>query len=87
MEIDAFNRAIRAILNQIYKDRKLYPVAFHLQKFSPVELNYRIADKELLVIINIFKQWRVYLEKAKHYIKVLIDYKNLTIFITTKVLN
>ena len=60
---------------------------FHSQKFSPVELNYRITDKELLAIIDAFKQWRVYLEEAKHCIKVLIDYKNLTIFIITKVLN
>ena len=87
METDASNRAIRAVLNQIHKDRKLYPVVFYLQKFSPVELNYRIADKKLLAIIDAFKQWRVYLEKAKHYIKVLTDYKNLTIFTTTKVLN
>ena len=40
-----------------------------------------------MAIIDIFKQWRVYLEEAKHYIKVLMDYKNLTIFTTTKVLN
>ena len=87
METDASDRAIRAVLNQIHKDRKLHPVVFHLQKFSPAELNYRITNKELLVIIDIFKQWRVYLEEAKHYIKVLIDYKNLIIFTITKVLN
>ena len=87
MEIDASDWAIRAILNQIYEDRKLYPVAFYSQKFSLAELNYRITNEELLAIIDIFKQWRVYLEEAKRYIKVLKDYKNLTIFITTKVSN
>ena len=56
MEIDISDQVIRAVLNQIYKNRKLYPVVFYLQKFSLVELNYRITNKELLVIIDIFKQ-------------------------------
>ena len=56
VETDASDRAIGAVLNQIHEDRKLYPVAFHSQKFSPVELNYGIADKELLAIIDVFKQ-------------------------------
>jgi hypothetical protein len=34
-----------------------------------------------------FKEWRVYLEGLTYLVKVLIDYKNLLYFITTKQLN
>jgi RNase H-like domain found in reverse transcriptase len=53
----------------------------------PVELNYKIYNKELFVIIKVFQNWRVYLEGSKYSIKVYIDYKNLLYFTTTKVLN
>ena len=52
-----------------------------------LELNYNIHDKELLAIINSFKIQRVYLKKLKHKIKKYIDYKNLKIFTSTKILN
>ena len=52
-----------------------------------MELNYKIYDKELLAIINIFKEWRIYLEGFIYLMKVLINYKNLLYFIITKKLN
>ena len=45
------------------------------------ELNYEIHDKELLAIIEAFREWRVYL------VKVYTDHKNLLYFTTIKVLN
>jgi RNase H-like domain found in reverse transcriptase len=53
----------------------------------PIELNYKIHDKKLLIIIEAFRNWRVYLEGSKYPIEVYIDYKNLLYFTTTKVLN
>jgi RNase H-like domain found in reverse transcriptase len=53
----------------------------------PIELNYEIHDKELLAIIEAFREWRVYLERSKYPVKVYIDYKNLLYFTTIKVLN
>jgi RNase H-like domain found in reverse transcriptase len=35
-----------------------------------VELNYEIHDKELLAIVAIFNEWRVYLEGSKYLMKV-----------------
>ena len=29
-------------------------------------MSYKIYDKELLAIVNAFKQWRVYLKGLKH---------------------
>ena len=51
------------------------------------KLNYEIYNKEFLAIINIFKEWRMYLEGFIYLIKVLINYKNLLYFIIIKKLN
>jgi hypothetical protein len=54
---------------------------------SLAELNYDIYDKELLIIVAVFQEWRVYLERSKYQVRMLTNYKNLTYFITTKALN
>ena len=56
-------------------------------KFTESELNYEIHDKELLVIVKAFIQWKTYLERLKNPGEVYTDYKNLIYFMTTKVLN
>jgi hypothetical protein len=33
------------------RDRKWYPIAYHLRKFSSAEENYDVHDKELLAIV------------------------------------
>ena len=60
---------------------------FHSRKLSPAELNHNIYNKKLLAIINTFKQRRVYYKELVHPIQVFSDHKNLTTFITIKVLN
>jgi hypothetical protein len=51
------------------------------------ELNYDIYDKELLAIFESFKQWRAYLEGARHQTQVFSDHQNLQYFTTTKQLS
>ena len=60
---------------------------FYSQKFTDSELNYKIHDKELLVIVKAFKQWKSYLKESKNSIQVYTDHKNLVYFTITKVLN
>ena len=55
VEIDANEIALNAILNQLDKKDRLYPVTFYFKKFTTLKLNYNIYDKELLAIINSFK--------------------------------
>ena len=50
-------------------------------------MRYDIHDKELLAIVEAFKEWRVYLEGPKYQVKVYTDHKNLIYFTTTKELN
>ena len=87
MEADASDYALGACLSQLDDSGKLLPVAYYSKKMSALELNYDIHNKELLAIVAAFQQWRVYLEGSQYQVQVLTDYKNLTQFTTTKVLN
>ena len=51
------------------------------------ELNYNIYNKELLGIVAALKKWRAFLYNTTKLFKVVIDYKNLIRFLTTKKLN
>ena len=42
-------------LSQLEDGKKGKPVAFHLRKLTLVEQNYNIHDKELLAIVDAFK--------------------------------
>ena len=48
------------------------------------ELNYNIYNKELLGIVAALKEWRAFLYNTTKLFKIVIDYKNLTEFLTTK---
>ena len=65
----------------------LQSIIIYLKKIISAELNYKIYNKELLTIINIFKKWRIYLKEFIYPVKILINYENLLYFITTKKLN
>jgi len=77
---------LAAILSIMTKDNEIYPIAFHSQTFSALELNYDVHDKELLVIFKAFKIWRHYLEGSASPIDIVMDHKNLEYFSTTKIL-
>ena len=79
--------ALRAILSQKSPNEKFYPVAFYSQKLTPVEINYKIHNKKLLVIIKAFKKWHHDFKGAKYKIEVFTDHQNLKYFTTAKILN
>jgi len=87
VKTDVLDFALGAILSQRNEEGRLHPVAFHSRKFQPAEINYEIHDKELLAIVDAFKQWRRYCQGATHQVQVLSDHHNLEYFTTTKVLN
>ena len=86
METDASNFALGCVLSQ-FKDKRLHPVAFHSRKLSDAERNYEIQDKELLAILEAFKEWPHYLVGTKDPITVYTDHQNLQNVLTTKVCN
>jgi len=84
---DASGFAISGILSQLHDDSQWHPVAFFFRKCIPAECNYGTPDLEMLAIVESMRHWRHYLEGAHHKIQVLSDHKNLTTFMSTKVLN
>jgi len=52
-------------------------MAFISKLLNATEQNYKIHDKEILVVIRCLEAWRHYLEGAKLEFKIWTDYKNL----------
>ena len=87
VETDASDWALGGQLAQRDEQGRLHPVAFYSKKLSGPALNYPIHDKELMAIIEAFKEWKHYLSGTTETVKVYTDHKNLTSFTTTKELN
>jgi len=87
LQTDASGFAIAGILNQYDGFGTLRPVNFYSRKCSPAVQNYDTYDRELLVIVEMMKQWRHYLEGANHRILIQCDHKNLEYFQMSKVLS
>ena len=86
VKTDASDYTLITILSIVNKENKVYLIAFHSYTFTIMELNYNIYDKELLAIFEAFKIWWHYLKGLAYPIDIVIDYKNLEYFSTTKVL-
>jgi len=88
IKVDSSDFATGAVLSQqSTMDGKWYPIAFYSKFLSSVEQNYKIHDKEMLVIICVLEEWRYFLEGATYPVEIWTDYKNLEYFITAKKLN
>ena len=55
IKADASDQVLDSVLSQWDELENLYLVVFYSHKFTESELNYKIHDKELLVIIKSFK--------------------------------
>ncbi len=66
LKMNMSNKAIEACISQSDDKKRLHLIAFHSRKLTDAELNYKIHDKKLLVIVDSFKQWRVYLKESRH---------------------
>ena len=87
VETDSSDYVSSGVFSQLDKDGLLHSVAFFSKNLNPAECNYEIYDKELLVIIRCFEQWRPKLEVTSVPIKLIIDLKSLEYFMTTKKLS
>src|SRR6195952_4419961 len=80
VETDASDFALGCVLSQ-FKEKRLHPVAFHSRKLNPAERNYKIRDKELLAILEAFKEWKHYLVGSDKPITVYTNHQNLQNFL------
>ena len=84
---DASDFAFASILLQPDKQNLLHPTSYYSRKFTPSEINYEIHDKELLAIVDSFRDMRSWLISSPHPISVISDHKNLEYFMTSRILN
>ncbi|KAJ8472542.1 hypothetical protein ONZ45_g16617 [Pleurotus djamor] len=84
---DASDYAISGVLQQPDDSGELHPVAFFSRKMSPAEINYDVHDKELLAIVDSFRDMRAWTLGSPHPIDVICDHKNLEYFMSSRILN
>jgi len=81
VEPEASDFALGCVLS-LYQGRRLHPVAFHSRKPNSAERPYEIHDKELLAIMEAFKEWKSYLWGEEEPVRVYTDDQNLQSFLT-----
>jgi hypothetical protein len=74
VETDASNLVIVRVLSQYDDNDILRPVAYFSRQYSPAEIHYEIYEKELLVIVQAFKEWYPLLEGFLHTILVTFNH-------------
>jgi hypothetical protein len=86
IETDASDFAISGGFSQYDDSGELRAICFYSRQLLQAERNYEVYDRELLAIVSCFKEWRHYLQAARHPVLVFCDHKNLVYFTTSKVL-
>ncbi|CAJ2503379.1 Uu.00g107730.m01.CDS01, partial [Anthostomella pinea] len=81
VETDASDYALGGQLGQRDENGKLHPVAFFSKKLHGPELNYQIHDKELMVVIKAFKEWKPYLSGTERPAEFLSEFNFQIIYI------
>ncbi len=77
LEINSFNYINDEVLFQYDDEEVLHSIIFYSKNMSSAECNYKIYDKELLVIIWAFEHWRLELKLTDISIKMFIDHQAL----------
>ena len=70
MEVNVSDYTIEGVLSIECKDRRWRLVAFLSKSLNEIERNYKIHNKEMLVVIRGLENWRYLLEGSKFKFKV-----------------
>lgn len=87
LSTDASDFAISGVLQQPDDDGRLHPVGYFSRKLTPAEINYEVYDKELLAVVESFRDMRAWLHGTTQPVSVVSDHKNLEYFMSSRVLN
>ncbi len=74
LEIDSFNYVNDEVFFQYDDEEVLHSIVFYNKNMSSAECNYKIYDKELLIIIWAFEHWWLELKLTDISIKMFIDH-------------
>ena len=56
-------------------------MAYYSKKYTPIESNYKIYDKELLVIMRYLEVWDTELRSVLKGFNIITDHKNIKYFV------
>jgi hypothetical protein len=84
VKIDAFDYVSNEILSQHDDQEVLHSVVYFFKKHNSVECNYEIYDKNLMIIVRCFEEWRSKLKEFAFSISVISNHKNLEYFVLIK---
>ena len=87
IETDTSKYVSSGIRSQQGEDGKWRPVAYRSKTMQDAECNYNIHGKELLAMIQAFKEWKRYTRRSPKPVQVFTDHKNLVTFMSTKELS
>ena len=83
-ETDTFDNVVTAVASQLAPDGHWHSFAYFFKTMASAECNYKIHNKEILVIIRVFEQWRAELIAVYSKIQVYSDYYALEYFMTKR---
>ncbi len=87
LEINSFNYVNDDILSQYDDEETLQLMIYYSKNLSFAECNYKIYDKKLLAIIQVFKHWWSELKLTELLIKMFTDHQALTSLMKDKELS
>ncbi len=87
IEINASNYVFKNILFQYNENEIFHSITYFSKKHNSVECNYKIYDKELMIIVCAFEKWWSELEDSIYSVKMITNHKNLEYFMSTKQLS
>ena len=87
MEVDVSDYTTGGILSMKCEYGKWRPVAYLSKSLDETERNYKIHNKEILVVIQRLENWRHLLKGTKFRFEVWTDHKNLEYFMKVQKLN
>ena len=87
VKVDALNYATREVLLMKYSNELWRPVTFISKFLSNTRRNYKIYNKEILIVVRCLEVWRYFLEGTTIKFEIWTDYKNLEYFIKVQKLN
>ncbi len=87
IKINALNYVFKNILSQYDENEILHSVTYFSKKHNSVECNYKIYDKELMIIVCTFKKWWSELEDSIYFVEMITNHKSLEYFMLIKQLS
>ncbi len=87
IEINALNYVFEDIFFQYDENEILHSVTYFLKKHNSVKCNYKIYDKEFMIIVCTFKKWWSEFEDFIYFIEMITNHKNLEYFMSIKQLS